>query len=90
MLRLPIWSERLDNATSIEEVLSVVRDFLSRWQPSELAELGTDRQPGRMTTPVAVADYAVGLTQDELKAGPFAPNSDKMKGEGKSDNKTKM
>jgi hemoglobin len=30
------------------------------------------------------------LTDAQKKAGPFAPTSDKMKGDGKSDNKQKM
>jgi hypothetical protein len=42
------WFARLDRAKSISETLSVARDFLAEWTPSDLAMLPQSCRPGRM------------------------------------------
>ena len=73
MLRLPEWSQRLDQADSADEVITLVRDFLARWTAEELEELPLEGRPGRLASPAAIQEYALWLSQAELKAGPFAP-----------------
>jgi hypothetical protein len=73
MLRLPEWSQRLDQADTADEIIALVRVFLSRWTPAELAELPPEGQPGRLASPAAVQEYALWLSQAELKLGVFAP-----------------
>jgi len=73
MLRLPEWSQRLDQADSADDVIALVRIFLSRWTPAELDDLPPEGRPGRLASPAAIHEYALWLSQAELKAGPFAP-----------------
>jgi hypothetical protein len=73
MLRLPEWSERLDRADSADEVIALVRDFLARLTPAELEDLPTEGKPGRLASPAAIHEYALWLSQAELKLGHFAP-----------------
>ena len=73
MLRLPEWSQRLDQADSADEIIVLVRAFLARLTPAELEDLPPEGKPGRLASPAAIHEYALWLSQAELKTGPFAP-----------------
>ena len=59
MLNLREWDTRLKEAHTNEDVLWVVRDFLSHWTPQQLSELPEGCRPGRIEDPDDVAEYAL-------------------------------
>jgi len=68
MLRLQEWNTRLGEASSADEVLWVVRDYLSRWTPQQLEDLPADCRPGQMAHPQAIADYAMQLQHAQSRS----------------------
>jgi hypothetical protein len=55
------WQKRLDEASTLEEVVDVCRDFLVLWKPAELAELGVDFRPAQHLEVGDVSPYALKL-----------------------------
>jgi len=68
MLRLQEWNTRIGEASSEEEVLWVVRDFLSHWTPQQLEDLPADCRPGQMARPEEIAEYAIQLRHAQCKS----------------------
>jgi hypothetical protein len=63
------WNAALATAGSEREVLAVVKDYLSRWSPSEIAALPEDCRPGRMAGADDVAELAFKLSQAQCASG---------------------
>ena len=55
------WQKRLDEASTLEEVVDVCRDFLVLWKPVELAELGVEFRPAQHLEVDDVNPYALKL-----------------------------
>jgi hypothetical protein len=45
---LASWSNQIDTAESVGEVVSITRDYLATWMPDELALLPQTCRPGRI------------------------------------------
>jgi hypothetical protein len=45
---LASWSNQIDTAESVGEVVSITRDYLATWMPDELARLPQACRPGRI------------------------------------------
>jgi len=73
------WNTRLNEASSTEDVLWVVRDFLSRWTPEQLGHIPIECVPGRVNDADGVALYALMLVQKQLGSEPYtSPQLHKM------------
>ena len=57
------WQARLDWASSTQDVLQVVGDFLSRWPPREREGIPVDLRPGAFDSAPQVIAYALTLVQ---------------------------
>src|SRR5438105_4285618 len=68
MLRLQEWNTRLSETASAEDVLWVVRDFLSQWTPEQLDDLPSDCRPRQMPRADAIVEYAMQLRHAQVKA----------------------
>jgi hypothetical protein len=55
------WQDRLNEASTREEVVLVVQDFLALWKPEEIAQLPPDCMPGTMEDAAQVNSYALKL-----------------------------
>ena len=58
-LRRYSFLDSLDDADSEREVVAIVREYLARIGPAELATLPEDCRPGKITDREDIADYAV-------------------------------
>jgi hypothetical protein len=45
------WFQQLDAAANASDVVSIARDYLATWSPTELGRLPRDCRPGRMRDP---------------------------------------
>ena len=52
------WGERLVHARDASEVVLVAQDFVSAWQPDELAALPSECRPTEIESGVDVAEFA--------------------------------
>lgn len=57
------WPQRLRSASSEQEVVDVVRDFLATFSPYDLARLPAALRPGRIVDGNDVADFAFALAR---------------------------
>jgi hypothetical protein len=64
------WQQRLNEATTTEDVMWVVRDFLSEWTPGQLQDLPEECRPGRLVDADDVAIYALTLVQKQCADDP--------------------
>lgn len=55
---LVTWQQRLAEAFTIEQVLWVVKDFMTSWHPEEIAALPEDCRPGEIESADDVSIYA--------------------------------
>ena len=55
------WENRLQRSYTTEQVMSVVKDFVATWSPSELAALPEPLRPGRLRDSDDVGLYAFKL-----------------------------
>jgi hypothetical protein len=62
------WADRLDEARSESEVVSLARDFVARFGPDELARLPERCRPSRIVDAEDIAEYAMTLVRCELEA----------------------
>ena len=65
-----LWQQRLTQSSTTEEVLGVVRDFLSGWTPEQLESLPEECRPGRLVDADDVAIYALTLAQKQCADDP--------------------
>lgn len=59
------WPQRLRSATSEQEVVDVVRDFLAIFSPYDLARLPVELRPGRIVDGNDVSDLAFTLVRHD-------------------------
>ncbi len=59
------WPQRLRSATSEQEVVDVVRDFLATFSPYDLARLPVELRPGRIVDGNDVSDLAFTLVRHD-------------------------
>ena len=64
----PISHEKLLLAASEEEVVALVRLFLSGWHPEELSEIPASCRPGKVRDAEDVGDLAYELTRARIAA----------------------
>ena len=57
------WQARLDRASSTQDVLEVVGEFLSKWPPGEREDIPLDLRPGAFENAQEVIAYAFTLVQ---------------------------
>jgi hypothetical protein len=57
------WQNRLDEASTRDEVVLVVQDFLALWKPEEIAQLPADCLPGTIEDADQVNSYALKLAR---------------------------
>ena len=57
------WQARLDGASSTQDVLQVVGEFLSKWPPRERESIPVDLRPGAFDSGPQVIAYAFTLAQ---------------------------
>ena len=62
------WQRRLDEASTQEEVVLVVNDFLAVWTRDEIATLSEDCRPGPIENAQNVNAYALKLAHYQLSA----------------------
>ena len=70
-MNLQEWNIRLAEALTTEDVLWVLRDFLSRWTPEQIEELPEDCRPGRFNDADEVSEYAFKLVQKQCRVDAF-------------------
>ena len=63
------WAAALASAGSEREVVSVVKDFLSIWSPTEIASLPEDCRPGRIGGAEDIAEMALKFSQAQCNFG---------------------
>jgi hypothetical protein len=63
------WAAALSAAHSEREVVSVVKDFISLWSPTEIASLPEDCRPGRIGGAEDVAEMALRFSQAQCSFG---------------------
>ena len=61
----PGWYGLLETAVAPEEVLEMVRDFVARWSPAELAKLPPHLRPGKFFDASDVTEYALDLVRQQ-------------------------
>ena len=76
--RAVTWTELLEAASEPDDVLRVARDFLARWEPSELAALPGACQPSHFDRPEDLVGYAFTLVQYQCRTGPPDGSVDRM------------
>ena len=57
------WNDRLDRAGSVDEVLSLTRDYLATLTPEQLARLPQASRPGRIKGDDDIEYWAINLAQ---------------------------
>jgi hypothetical protein len=57
------WQHRLDEASTPEDVVDVVHDFLALWKQEDIEELPFDCRPGGMASAAQVNSYALKLAR---------------------------
>lgn len=55
------WQDRLDRASTADEVVETVREFVARWSPEELAELPQECRPGKIVDAEDLNGVAVAM-----------------------------
>ena len=61
------WHLEVLGATSAEQVLAIVHDYLVLWRPDELAELPQPCDRARLATPEAVREYASAVSREQVR-----------------------
>lgn len=64
----PRWQKRLEDASTQEDVVLAVNDFLALWTPDELAALAEDCRPGPIENAQNVNAYALKLAHYQYSA----------------------
>ena len=64
------WHLRLRGMHSSGEVVSLAREFIAQWTPTELADLPEMCRPHRLHDPDDLSLYAFILAREERKPGP--------------------
>ncbi len=57
------WQDRLDDASSVHEVVGIAKDFLATWDRFEIAALPEPCRPGKIFDENDVNAYALQLVQ---------------------------
>jgi hypothetical protein len=57
------WQDRLNEASTREDVVLVVQDFLALWNTEEIAQLPSDCVPGTIENAAQVNSYALKLAR---------------------------
>jgi hypothetical protein len=63
------WPERLDECASVAEVVDVVRVFMARFDPDEIASLPPGCRPGKIVDADDVSALAVELMRHTCREG---------------------
>ena len=61
------WQDRLDDATSVHDVVEVARDYLATWDHHEIAALPEPCRPGKIVDENDITSYALLLVQNECE-----------------------
>ena len=71
MEKLELWFSRVSAASSVKDVLDIVRDFLASWTPLDIARLPAGARPqGRFVDTEDVASYALRVKLQQFSDGP--------------------
>lgn len=60
-----LWHQELLRASSADEILSTLRDYLVLWRPDELSSLPVPCDPERFEASLDVSEYAAALLEHE-------------------------
>ena len=73
-LNLAWWLDGLKTATTVAELLEVVRQFVGAWPPAKIQELPPAYRPRRLESAEDVSSYALVLARAQLKGDHQAPH----------------
>ena len=68
-----ITGQKLQRAASEQEVVDLVRDYLSGWHPQDLREIPSQCRPGRIRDAEDIADRAYELTKARIASSDHHP-----------------